>query len=463
MNIVDKFLEFENENRLFDKTYKGVHFWHIIRMDFWQMILAKQAEYTATAKKKLSVKRDLGFIFYFLKQFFIQKRKKKYDVLVSTPLVMQILDDSWINPYTSFLNSISDITFKKINHYTDWQKVDRYNWNTSPIRMRSMFTKIRYYLFKESADPLLINLIEQINDEFDLEICPTDYAIKIQKSTHEFIAYKNYYKRLIHRRFKLIFMTCHYSFEHFALTAAAKELSIPVIEYQHGVITLSDISYNVLNQTQYYPLFPDYIFTYSDYWNNLTHLPFHCLCLTTGNPMLDEFRKKIMKIAQKDNFTIIIYSTPILSERLSHLALQLKNILGNDYRIIYKLHPAECLNWESKYQSLVQSGIQVLYQPINSQNLMRDYQYHIGVGSATLFEATAFNNNIYIMDVNFFSQYTADLVEKRYALRFHTSTELALMILHAQIPPNYNPDRYYAADSLKKMAITLDKILNSSN
>ena len=99
-----------------------------------------------------------------------------------------------------------------------------------------------------------------------------------------------------------------------------------------------------------------------------------------------------------------------VDERLLKFTNELADkIDGTRYRIVYKLHPTEYGNWKNVYgQYLLHSNIDVVG---NKNKIVYDYfmqaEWVIGMQSTAIYEATAFNVKIAIID----SPYRKDYVE----------------------------------------------------
>lgn len=460
MDNLERFFDFEAENHLFDLEYKGIRFWHIIRMDIWYKIVNSDENASIDRQDERSIFTKLAF----LKRVFWQKRqefkKGTFNLLVFCGQTNYLLNGKKQNPYTSFLEEMPEFTAKKLNHCIHNESVPDDEWTTDALRARLLWTKLHNKMSRHRRDERILNLLNKINDAFPnaiTDVCRYEY--KIRNTAKEFAVTKKYYKRLLKDRFQAVYLIAHYSFWEFALIAAAKELQIPAIEYQHGIIAKNDICYrtNIKSRHHY---FPDYLLTYSQYWNQNVQIPSPCICKAVGNPVIDEARKRYSGIKKKPN-TVVFYSSYLYGKELSTIAVELAKVLKREFQIIYKLHPNEFEHWQKWYPNLMHSRAHVAGKESDTYKLMAEYANHVSVSSAALFEAAAFQNRIFVFDFPFFAQFSNSLLENPDNKIFQNALELADMLRqkpHQDSPSD--PYYYYTNHSFENIRKTLHEILD---
>lgn len=193
-----------------------------------------------------------------------------------------------------------------------------------------------------------------------------------------------------------ILMICHYHKE--GLIYAAKKLNINIVEYQHGLISKSDIFYNFPHEVKEIKkdcLFPNEIRTYGNYWSNV---------LLNGN-FLEKSKIKVVKyffylstyISKKDekylksfvnNRKVILVTTQTyLSKDFILYVDNLIEVLDKRYCIVIKPHPNEKTKVYNKYLE----SHDILISNVSTEFLLSKANIHITIYSSTAFDALRYN------------------------------------------------------------------------
>ena len=176
------------------------------------------------------------------------------------------------------------------------------------------------------------------------------------------------------------------------LIMAAKELKIPIGEFQHGFISLAHPAYNYSAQLpEYYKRYiPDFFMSYGKYWTENSRIPikvFEC-----GNPYLSD---AALQCSQKEQ--ILCLSSTMEPERSVHEVTWLNRQLADKgYSVIFRIHPGETFRLQTVYKPVIDAGIAIDTQPL--YETLKYTKYLIGDVSTVLFEATLFNCIIFVMD-----------------------------------------------------------------
>jgi len=212
------------------------------------------------------------------------------------------------------------------------------------------------------------------------------------------------------------------------LVLAARELDIPSVELQHGVIGRYHIAYHFNEISFENTYLPDYIFTFGDYWTNTMNVPKGTVPISVGFPQMDLSKIYLKNIIQDDK-RIVFYSSGGIGRELSQLAIEFAKISNKfGFTIKYKLHPSECKSWKILYPKLVDNNkIEVVDEPINVHELLASAKFHVGVDSTVLFEALAFNGVVFAYDIPG-AHYMKDLIDMGYIHLFSDKNELFNLI-----------------------------------
>lgn len=241
-----------------------------------------------------------------------------------------------------------------------------------------------------------------------------------------------------------------------AFIESCKELNIPVIELQHGVITNVHTGYS-FPHSQSNRTFPDYIFTWGEFWNEQANFPLPDeSVLPVGYPFLERQYKKYKNTI--NNGDIIFISQGTIGKKLSKFALKVQEKHESDCEIIYKLHPGEYDGWKDRYPWLANSNIKVIADESTSlYNLFARCETQIGVYSTALYEGLCFGLNTYLYDLPgveqlkpLLDQNFATLIRSAEDFDNHTSRKRG----------TFNRRYFFRNRPIKRITNTLEEIMN---
>ena len=250
----------------------------------------------------------------------------------------------------------------------------------------------------------LCNLVkEELEIEFELEKIISGNSIQFKT---KYILFKVLLKL---KKIKEIYVVIAYG--HTALVRAAKDLQIPVIELQHGVINQYHLGYH-------YPLtkemdyFPDEILVWHSMWENSADFPLEQSKIKVNqNNHLEKFKERCVRITEPDS--ILIISQGAIGELLSDYIYQNFERI-NKYKIYYKLHPGE-FESSKNYKSLLKLDKKLNMEIIRNEKtvyeLFEKVGNVVGVFSTALYEANYFKKKVFIVPISGF-EYMSKLLEK---------------------------------------------------
>jgi len=213
--------------------------------------------------------------------------------------------------------------------------------------------------------------------------------------------------------------------------AAAKELNIRVIEYQHGVIHKFQPQYNwptFLKTKKSNLLTPDTIFMWGNYWveeNLMLGFWNKEELISCGLTKIDLDREKYSELiqssftnSQKGLITYVYTSDePIRTEAIKFLERFLSIVKNNNMlvKIVIKLHPYE--DSEYKYydnlKKMYPSFCEVYYHSEKKiYDLFVEASVHLSVYSASILESIALGRPTLILNLPG-KEYSNNLIEKR--------------------------------------------------
>mgnify|MGYP003671553223 CR=1 FL=1 len=181
---------------------------------------------------------------------------------------------------------------------------------------------------------------------------------------------------------------------------AAKEMSIPTVELQHGYISKKHIAYNFPEGLEMVKTFPNYIALWGGVYKESISVPINKdRLLVSGFKFFENFLIK-PHLNEHTGSKILFISQGTIGKELGKLAKDLSETIQNEnFEIVYKLHPGEVQDAKKRYAELYKvPNIQVddklssnLYKTIATASVV------IGVYSTALLEAASLGKNVIVV------------------------------------------------------------------
>ncbi|WP_337019754.1 hypothetical protein [Oceanobacillus massiliensis] len=399
-NLCEKLWNFERENNLFDIVIKEVYIWEIVRFNVYSELSRVQGFYDDAHRynnrlidkiKKVPIK--LLNITFKNPMFGSYKR----DFLIYDHPRKVRFERKNIDIYTeSFIQNQDKRTFDIIEpSYTG-----KYFPNNLQVNRKSRDFERLSEILKKKVSSLKINNNEKIMiRKIEKKLCEyfdvnnIDFYNLIINHLEKFLYRFEYHKKIMKKREpKSIYIVVSYS--NFPIIAAAKDLGIEVIEFQHGVITRYHFAYNFSDPSKVLKYFPDKILTFGEYWGKTEGFPKQTKIEVCGFPYLNLQLEKFKGTHKKKNQILFISQGTIgkeLSKRAKEVAIGMP-----DYHFIYKLHPGEYDRWRNEYPDLVEASNLDHFEVIdhndrNLYSLFAESDYQVGVCSTAIFEGLTLN------------------------------------------------------------------------
>ena len=249
------------------------------------------------------------------------------------------------------------------------------------------------FLLSDSERTMLVAVEARILEEFGLEL---DLQAQVESS-------------LLRRKWalplitfclsrinpKAVFIVCSY-FGREIYVEACRKLRIPIIEIQHGTTSDYHLAYS-------YPegaskeTFPDYFLNFGVFWDKAVHLPISpARIFTLGYPAIES---KLGMVSEKKK-QVVFVSQKTISGNLWGFAVKLLEKLPPDWRIIYKLHPAESYDLMKPYCDERSARIEVVGVDGRSLHaLLAESPIQIGVYSTAVYEGIAMGCRTYLLSL----------------------------------------------------------------
>lgn len=427
------------EAHFWNLELKGVKCWHIIRNSFYMEVydeIEQMGKRHPDQMMKISFlnKIKLGIAFMvnsILNNPSLRLKKGKEYLILCTPR-KQRYKGKYIYPIIEPALNILDGHYNYIerpNHFVHIKDNRKENVAYSDYielkRAKNQYIK-KYYM--DDIDKKKVSkIIDILNERFDIALNKDRlYKITNERLTGFLTYYYEYGKILDELQPQYVLEVVHYENAELALTKAAHERNIQVIELQHGTMGQGHIAYNFKSADEYTP---DKLLLFGEYWKESTNYPGKMLAV--GYPYLEEQISDLP--VKKKNKTILFISQGPIAKDLIKLALKLENYIIESklqYKLIYKLHPNEYQTWKTRYPELLNSNIEVIdNNEKNLYDLFRMSSYQIGVSSTALLEGMAFGLKTIILKAPSYD-YFEKLIEKEYMVLVEDLRDVVSIILN---------------------------------
>ena len=391
-------------NEIIKKLEKNFNTSLFYNNNFWYYPLLKVSVYFklfySKSKKKSKVSNFKQVFFSFLKTF-NNKSLKNNDILtVSSSLYYRKKEgQKYSNTFFYFLKDI----------FPDKNILNLIYFDTSKKRVKDivesniLIPDFRLYLtllFSKLKKKQKLNHDKELLKNYLLESNSGIKSVDIENQIQKIAVYVKFYEKILEKtKPKVVIMLWHYNFWNFALTYACKTLKIPVIEFQHGIISKHHLAYTYENVKER-ELFPDYFFTFGNYFTNEIKKNSKIFkpenIISVGLPYLEEQKKnkfipkgKLLEFCMNSKI-IVVMSQKTIREELREFVLELSKKLPPNFKIIYKIHPSE-IDYSKFYKNF--NKIENIYlladNKYSSLDLIKIAEIHTTVHSTTVFEAIA--------------------------------------------------------------------------
>ena len=469
---MEKFLNIEKKNDLYRDSIDGINYWVYARFDIWQNVILSSI--FSLGKVHNAPTTSLGWkittLAGLIKKtvFAINKKVEQADICIINHPRRVLKDGYYECIYTDRLAEYyeNNIVLEYPCMMTHMEPVKTKNiFYMDYVLLKKIFyiRFCKYVLKKEYA-----RLCTEIRRKIETPVKEMEQAFQIQINIEQvcliIIEKILYYKasvksteRIIDKiNPKIVVEVVSYEIDCMIINEICKRKRISVIELQHGILN-NHIAYSYLTDVPVLQL-PDKIFLFSDFWKTMVHCPISSENLVaTGFPYFECQRENARKISLFDDgkINIIFISQGTIGEKLSKLAIQLSQILGEKYRILFKLHPGEVAIWKEAYPWLKNGEIVVIEDKKYS---LYDYlltcQIQVGVYSTALYEGLGFELDTYIYEIEL-SSYMREVCNEGYAQYVRNAQELYECINNYSKNKNLTRE-FWKNDALKNMISCID-------
>ncbi|KEH98033.1 capsule biosynthesis protein [Clostridium massiliodielmoense] len=412
----DILLDIERKFKLFDLELREFRFWWMSRYKIYELIrniITNKNKVSSGDTKILNLKKSLSN-FKYLKSFKLGKNKYSHsDILCvsGTTLRRQIVEKKYFDVIFDFigkydknnsyaiLNTLSGNGFIG-NHYTPEC------YNMSNLTLANHFVKKTYkFVLKPKEIKYIEDTFKKVENylkqeyNINLDLCKIvcgQTAILLENYNIAF----NIVKRVSP---KVLYVECAYSPTHLLFVYVAKNLNIPVVEFQHGLISDKHIGYKYNKETYKVDPVPDYICVYGSYFGEIIQKMNPDLDLNIikyGNILLyEEVSKEYNRYDNKTDNTYDYLVTTQGEEFSKYWNIFLKRLLEIDKnsKILLKVHPNEIMVYKQLYGEVLSNSRVTFAENYNIYDCLKMSKKHLSCFSTCHYEALVYNVPTYVI------------------------------------------------------------------
>lgn len=446
--LLHNFYKMEVEERLFEvKDKNGVCVWDIVRYYVFTSLLwpndTKNNIPSTTSLLSFSSKiyklfRNLWIVIFIRRKYFLflHSRNKQpntglffdqnaYDTLKLLPAKDCLINEMYPTGGVDAYDSITTFSSSGILYTLLKYNLSKYDFS----RIKSIIDK--YF----NSNTISVN---RLNDEYKL------YQIE-----------RRFYKIILRMTSaKILFVT--QAGIRKGLFAAAKELKIPSIEFNHGIVYDGHMAYSYPRIKNISNICPDYIFALSSFWFRDMYLP-NSKVIPVGNsyfyPIWEPHN------SPEVDKTILVISANVFGFTLKNFLIDLFESYpcSSEYKFIFKLHPNQ-FNQLDEYRDYFKEypNVSVITNEKSVSQCMQDCATLFSIQSTAAFEALQMKRKVILLKKLSYETMQVLFYNKNVHL-VDTPKEFLTVI---QAPITDTVDEYFSKFDSNKAKQFIDNIMN---
>lgn len=374
---IENFLAFERKYQCNRIEIEGLHAWALYRYEIHNAIKKAvyktegpggEESYTKKELIKMALNALKPFRYHDVDVLFIGSGRRTKNI--DTGFFEDIYCDQVAKKYNSvILEHPENHGHCQPNGMDNVYFTDRVAFQTNiAVKLSRKFNTKK----RQRRTQLVTDIIGPILDKAKEEFGP-DLKEKLIQEIVDRIYYvditKKYCGKILDKaKPKLIIEICYYTMESYAMSLLGHERGITTAEYSHGFAfpTHTPMQYNPEDSL---PELPDYELIYSKTQLPIVHLPESVKMITVGFPFFERQREHYKKLYPRQDKTICFISTLHEGEDISKVAAQVADEIGDEYRVIYKLHPFEFATYKKRYPWTATDKLEVIAN--NGEHIFR--------------------------------------------------------------------------------------------
>jgi len=420
--VFARFSSFERDADLFSREVCGVRFWHYIRFNVYSTLILPRFVPMDAAHPDMHVKatRKKGFAGRAVSRIIGGWRTfrmltfgnpslalRRRDVLISLAPRTTVL------PTGRRIRLAVDFFVEKLK--SSWCVLESpvgaagyppndgpgrtFRWESAK-RAVGAFRALRAFrdLMPEIAS-VAENLAREISERFGIDVDEAVVCRRIESA----VALERAAVPLLRKWLRRLGVRCvvevvHYASANMALTRAAHEEGIPVVELQHGTVYPAHAAYNLPVKGSCCS--PDYLLGWGEHWLSQTSNFPRLDSIAVGFPYIESsYKASAWHAAANGAMRVLFISQGTVGRELADAAIELSRLLPpSRFKISFKLHPNEMHSWRKLYPRLVDSSVNVVDNALRSvYECFADSDVTVGACSTALIEGFVWGLKAYIL------------------------------------------------------------------
>ena len=409
---IQQFIEFEENEKLFERKIDGIDYWQLIREEIFLKIIdveigisMRHPDLENAQSGKSAILGGLRIIpNLFNEKFngndmdgaivFCTSRRTAESTI--TILLHHYKGKVFLidRPYKYMHLPLDDSVNKMITDRLDLERGLK-------IKICQLFPSGYKSIIENEIMELLPKIVRRFHTQISLKWIVNRVIHKIQ--TLKVVT--KYYRKVFNKyKPKAIVMNNRGEAFSLALISVAHEFQIPVIEILHGY-TNSHPAYSYAKEHDRY--LPNWTIVFGEYWKDMAVFPDKSRLIPCGSIEVERNQcryanrnnKNYVTFISQGPFADVIYSLAVKFVDY----LQEKNML-NEYQVVYKLHPSEISTWSSLHPTWNDNRLVFIGSEVSVYQLMQESIVFVGINSTAMFECIAFNTLACFIDC----KYTTD-------------------------------------------------------
>ncbi len=328
--------------------------WPIIRLPFLRFILSDlcYGEPLIGRHKERSISKAAGSLLKSMLHNRSRGRDARASILLmGTGMGNYQKEGRWFNRLTDHFALATDDAYV-LEDLWDWNwPFPRHNQNVLFHTPFQFETALRGRLGSTSqhvrlASELVSLMRRRALDLFDWDLGDQRYTFLVRLLSRHMAAVpakKNAYERLLTKlKVKVLLKEEACYGPSSVLISLARDMGVVTAEYQHGVVSGGTDAYNLapalVESPAYQRGLPDYFLAYGSWWAKQINVPVNKVVI--GNPHRSVQAQEVSSDGRMVR-DILLLGDGFDTELYLDLCDQLADVLGNEYRIVFRPHPLE--------------------------------------------------------------------------------------------------------------------------
>lgn len=284
------------------------------------------------------------------------------------------------NAYTKNCYNMANMAFRDYAHRKMW----RFILKKKHIRyINSIFDNVEKYLYNKYS--INVSLKKEVCKQSAVIIKEFNRARKILKKVNP----------------KVLYSDCAYSPTNLIFVYAAKNLNIPVVEYQHGLINERHVGYIYNKKVEKEDPIPDFLCVYGSHFEKVirkVNPQSNLNIIQHGNLFLyEQLIKRQSDIKREKVYDYLITTQGKLYA--SYWVEFIKDLLNEDKtsKILVKVHPNEMLEYKNYYKDIINEPRITFTNNVTVYDCFKISKKHLSCFSTCHYEALTYDLPTYVI------------------------------------------------------------------